>query len=124
MDFYVCSVCGNVIFYDTFSGVDVECCGQKMDKLDANVKEASTEKHLPVIQQDDNKVTVKIGSVPHPMEKVHYIEWIVLETKKGHQYVPLHPDMAPEAHFVLADGDEVVAAYAYCNIHGLWKTAV
>ena len=123
MDFYVCPICGNVIVYNTASGVAVECCGQPMEKLEANVKEAAVEKHLPVVEREGEKVLVKIGSLPHPMEDVHYIEWIVLETKRGHQYVPLQPGMAPEAHFVLAGGDEIVAAYAYCNIHGLWKTS-
>lgn len=82
--------------------------------------DAATEKHVPVVIIDGDKVTVKVGEVTHPMLPEHYIEWIILETKKGFQIKYLNPGDAPEATFVVVD-DEPVAAYEHCNLHGLWK---
>lgn len=86
-----------------------------------NTTDAAGEKHVPVITKDGSKVHVEVGSVEHPMLESHYITWIVLETKTGSQQVDLKPGMKPVADFVLAEGDEVVAAYEYCNLHGLWR---
>lgn len=97
------------------------CCGQKMVELVPGTTDAAVEKHVPVIKQEGQKVTVEVGSVTHPMMAEHYIEWIVLETEKGYQKVDLKPEEAPSAEFALVEGDKVVAAYAYCNLHGLWK---
>ncbi len=121
MDFYVCEHCGNIITFMKNKGVPVNCCGQKMTKLDANTSDGANEKHVPVIEQAGNKVTVTVGSVIHPMLEEHYIEWIVLETKKGHMVANLKPGQEPVAEFLLTDGDEVVSAYEYCNLHKLWK---
>ena len=93
-----------------------------MQELIPNTVEAAREKHLPVITRSGETVTVKVGSVAHPMAEEHYIEWIILETKQGYQKKDLKPGEKPEAAFALTAGDEVVAAYAYCNLHGLWKT--
>lgn len=123
MKFYVCAHCGNLITYMHASGVQVVCCGDKMQELTPNTTEAAREKHLPVITRSGETVTVKVGSVPHPMAEEHHIEWIILETKQGYQKKDLKPGEKPEAVFALTGGDEVVAAYAYCNLHGLWKTA-
>ncbi len=70
---------------------------------------------------DGNLVTVKVGEVEHPMLEEHHIAWIALETKEGNQRKPLPVDGKPQATFALTDGDEVIAAYEYCNLHGLWK---
>ena len=70
---------------------------------------------------EGNIVTVTVGSTAHPMTAEHYIQWIALETKKTIMKADLAPEEAPEATFALAEGDEVVAAYDYCNLHGLWK---
>lgn len=121
MKFFKCETCGNIIQFMNASGVPVMCCGQKMTEIIPGTSDGAAEKHVPVITQDGNKVTVMIGEVAHPMVEAHYIQWITLETKKGAQTVYLNPDEAPKAEFVLADGDEVVAAYEYCNLHGLWK---
>ena len=121
MKFYICSHCGNIIAYVKDQGVPVMCCGQKMEELVPNTTDAAVEKHVPVISVEGNQVTVKVSSVEHPMADVHYIEWIALETRQGNQRKPLHPGEKPEAVFALTDGDEVVAAYAYCNLQGLWK---
>lgn len=78
-------------------------------------------KHVPVVEKDGNKVTVKVGSVTHPMLEEHHIAFIAIETKQGSQIKYLKAGEAPEAVFAIADGDEFVAAYEYCNLHGLWK---
>ena len=78
---------------------------------------------MPVIEQNGSMVTVTVGSVEHPMLDAHYIEWILLETKQGRQRKTLRPGDKPVATFALVEGDDVVAAYEYCNLHGLWKSA-
>ena len=97
------------------------CCGQKMTELVPNTTEAATEKHIPVCSVEGNKVTVTVSTVEHPMQEEHYIQWISLETKQGNQRKVLKPGDAPKAEFMICDGDEVITAYAYCNLHGLWK---
>jgi superoxide reductase len=121
MKFYVCKHCGNIIVYAKSSGVPVVCCGEPMQELVANTVDAAREKHVPVIAVDGTKVTVTVGAVEHPMLDAHHIEWIVLETKHGYQRKELKPGEKPAAEFALAGDDEVIAAYAYCNLHGLWK---
>ncbi len=121
MKFYVCEHCGNIITYAKDAGVPVMCCGQKMVELVPGTTDAAVEKHVPVIKAEGQKVVVEVGGVAHPMIAEHYIEWIVLETEKGYQKVDLKPEEAPKAEFALVEGDKVVAAYAYCNLHGLWK---
>ena len=121
MKLYYCKHCGNVIAYTVDSGVKVVCCGDEMQELIAGTVDASKEKHIPVISREGNVVTVKVGSVAHPMTKEHHIAWIALETRHGNQRVELDHLGQPEAKFALLEGDEVVAAYEYCNLHGLWK---
>ena len=98
------------------------CCGQKMTEIVPGTSDGAVEKHVPVVSVNGNEVLVEVGSVEHPMVEEHYIEWIVIETKKGNQKVQLSSTDAPKAKFLLADNDEFVAAYAYCNLHGLWKS--
>lgn len=119
--FFVCKTCGNIIAMVKNAGVPVMCCGAKMTEIIPGTTEAATEKHIPVYKVEDNKVFVTVGSVEHPMEDAHYIEWISLQTKQGNQRKELHPGEEPKACFALCDGDEVEAVYAYCNLHGLWK---
>lgn len=121
LKFFICEHCGNIIEMVKNAGVPVMCCGQKMKELVPGTTDAAQEKHVPVYEVQGNTVTVKVGSVAHPMLDVHYIEWIVLQTKQGVQRKNLKPGDAPEATFALCDGDEVEAVYAYCNLHGLWK---
>lgn len=122
--FFVCETCGNMIAMVKESGVPVVCCGKPMKELVPGAVDAAVEKHVPVVEVNGNEVTVKVGSVTHPMQDVHYIEWISLETKDGNQRKTLLPGAAPEVKFVLAEGDEAKAAYAYCNLHGLWKAEI
>lgn len=113
--------CGKLVWLLRDGEGDLACCGEPMEELVANTTDGAKEKHVPVLEKEGNLVTVTVGSVLHPMLPEHYIEWIILETKKGIQKVDLQPGMKPMAQFALVDGDEVVAAYEYCNLHGLWK---
>lgn len=124
MEFYRCRHCGNIIAFVKKSGVPVICCGEEMQKITENTVEASTEKHLPVIKREGTKVVVTVGSIEHPMEEKHYIEWIALETKAGNQRKVLKPGQKPQAIFYVAEDDEILKAYEYCNIHGLWSTSL
>jgi superoxide reductase len=119
--FFICKICGNLVAMINSSGAKMVCCGQEMTELTPNTVEASHEKHLPVVKVEGNTVTVKVGSVPHPMTEEHLIQWIFLKTKRGGQRKALKAGEAPEAVFTLVD-DAPYAAYAYCNLHGLWKT--
>ena len=121
MNILKCEHCGNIIAYLKDSGVRVQCCGEEMKPLIPNTTDAAGEKHVPVIAVDGNTVTVTVGAVEHPMLDAHYIEWILLETKEGRQRKTLKPGEKPVAVFSLTDSDEVIAAYEYCNLHGLWK---
>lgn len=124
MTFYKCAHCGNIIAHVHDSGVRVACCGEEMKPLVPNTSDGAGEKHVPVITQEGNIVTVSVGSVAHPMLEAHFIQWIILETTTGRQRKALKPGEMPEAVFALTDGDEVVAAYEYCNLHGLWSATI
>ncbi|HHZ17519.1 MAG TPA: desulfoferrodoxin [Clostridia bacterium] len=119
--FYYCKHCGNLIGFIHNSGVPIICCGEEMTLLEANTTDASVEKHVPVIKVDGNKVTVEIGSTPHPMIEQHYIQWIYIQTEKGGQRKILTPNDPPRAEFMLTDDDKLEIAFEYCNLHGLWK---
>ena len=118
--FYLCEHCKNLIEKIDDKGVPVVCCGQPMKELMLNSTEASEEKHLPDIHAEEGVVTVQIGTVPHPMFQEHFIEWVQLETDKGIQRKRLKAGDEPVATFYIGD-EKPIAAWAYCNIHGLWK---
>ena len=119
LEVYKCSLCGNMV--EVIHGGDGElvCCGEPMKKLTENTTDAAKEKHVPVIEKIDGGYLVKVGSVTHPMEADHYIEWIELlvDGKAYRQF--LSPGQAPEAVFTVTA--ENVSAREYCNKHGLWK---
>lgn len=119
--YYICEHCGNIIAMVRDAGVPVMCCGQKMKELVPGTVDAAAEKHVPVYQVEGNVVTVRVGSVEHPMAPEHYIEWISVQSTQGIQRKALRPGQKPEACFALCEGDQVEAVYAYCNLHGLWK---
>ena len=124
MKVFKCTKCGNMISYLNKDACDVKCCGETMVEVEPNTTDAAGEKHVPVIEVDGNIVTVKVGSVEHPMMDAHYIQWIALDSEQGRQRKILNPGDAPVAVFALVDGDKPVAAYEYCNLHGLWKAEV
>ncbi len=88
------------------------------EEITPNTTDGAYEKHVPVIEQQGDHVTVTVGSVAHPMLDVHYIEWIILETATGYQKHDLRPGDVPVAAFAVTE--PVIAAYEYCNLHGLW----
>ena len=121
MKLFKCRHCGNIAHKIYDSKVPMMCCGEKMEELKPNTVDAATEKHIPVVKVEDGVVTVNVGSVDHPMAPEHFIEWVYVETEKGGQRKNLNPGDAPEMKFWLGD-EKAVAVYAYCNLHGLWKT--
>ena len=121
MKFYRCKHCGQIVALVNATGAPLVCCGEEMEEIVAGTVEASREKHIPVYTLDGNTVHVSVGSILHPMQDVHYIEWIALQTKYGNQRKALKPGDEPKVCFKLCDSDEVIAVYAYCNLHGLWK---
>ena len=124
MKFYVCNHCGNIVQFVKNKGVPVVCCGEKMSELIPGTSDGAAEKHVPAVKVEGSRVTVAVGSVEHPMQEAHHIEWIILETEKGYQKVDLKPDQPPVAEFIVPEGDKPIAAYEYCNLHGLWKAEI
>jgi superoxide reductase len=122
--FFVCKHCGNLVGMIRNAGVPIVCCGEPMNELVANTVEASVEKHIPVVKIDGNKVNAKVGSVEHPMVEEHYIEWLYLQTDKGGHRKNLAPGETPEVSFAITEDEKPVAVFAYCNLHGLWKTEI
>ena len=121
MKFYHCPNCGMILETIHDAVAVPTCCGMRMDELKPNTVEASGEKHMPAVTVEGSVVTVNVGSVNHPMQDVHYIEWVQLVTENGIQRKELKPGQEPHVVFHLGD-DKPVAVYAYCNLHGLWKT--
>jgi len=119
--FFSCTRCGNVIGLIENKGAPVMCCGEKMNELIPNFAEASIEKHLPVVAVSGDTVEVKVGSAAHPMEESHKIDFVYVETERGGQRKSFKAGDEPTLTFGFCD-DKPVAVYAYCNIHGLWKT--
>ena len=122
--FYICEHCGNLVSTVHDAGVPLMCCGRKMTVLEAGTVEASAEKHIPVITVKGTAVSVEVGSVAHPMVPEHSILWVQLETDRGVYRKELAPGDAPQVLFCLCEGETPVAAYAYCNLHGLWSAEV
>ncbi|MGN0212967.1 MAG: desulfoferrodoxin family protein [Muribaculaceae bacterium] len=120
--FYKCRHCGNVIVKLVDSTVPVVCCGEPMEELVPNTVDAAGEKHKPVVTKvDDCRIRVQVGSVAHPMLPEHHIAFIYVATEHGGRLVNLTD--RPEAE-VCVCGDKPVAVYEYCNLHGLWMTAM
>jgi superoxide reductase len=150
--FYRCEVCGNMVAQINNGGGTLTCCGKPMIKLEANSTDAAQEKHVSVITKENGKIRVSVGSVAHPMTAEHFIEWIAFVAGNKVEMVKLEPGMDPKAEFsyypgdekviFVGDNDEIVpncegnpcnfvysgkesnkaSVYAYCNLHGLWKS--
>ncbi len=117
---YRCTLCGNIVEVMHPAGGTLSCCGQPMELLTENTRDAALEKHVPVIEKIEGGYKVKVGSVEHPMMPEHYIEWIELITRTGVMRQYLQPGDKPVAVF-MTDAKEVVAR-EYCNLHGHWKS--
>ena len=120
--FMICGLCGNIVGMVKDKGGPLSCCGKSMTQLMPNTVEASQEKHLPEVTKTSDGISVKVGSVPHPMEESHLVEFIYVKSAKGAQRVNFKAGDAPEAEFCCIDLPAEV--YEYCNLHGLWKTEV
>lgn len=121
-EIYKCEICGNVIEVLHGSVGQLVCCGQPMKLMEAKKEEEGYEKHLPVVEKENEKIVVKVGSIPHPMEEQHFIEMIEIITKDDRilrKY--LNPGDEPKAEF---DADEIKEAREYCTIHGLWSKEI
>ncbi len=120
LEVYKCEVCGNMVEMVHAGQGQLVCCGQPMKLMEENTVDAAKEKHVPVVEKIDGGFKVKVGSVAHPMEEKHYIEWIeiIADGKAYRQF--LKPGQAPEAIFLI-DAQEVTAR-EYCNLHGLWRS--
>jgi superoxide reductase len=120
LEIYKCMVCGNIV--EVLHGGDGElvCCGQPMENLAEKTADQGKEKHVPVIEKISGGYKVKVGSVPHPMEEKHYIEWIELLADGAAYRKFLNPGDAPEAVFNLKAN--TVTAREHCNVHGLWRS--
>ena len=119
LEIYKCEVCGNIVEVIHEGGGTLVCCGQDMTLQKEKTKDIGSEKHVPIITKNKDGVEIKVGSIPHPMEKEHYIEWIEIETAKGNSRKYLQPGDEPKLLFpVKADIKKV---RIYCNVHGLWK---
>jgi superoxide reductase len=120
LQIYKCMLCGNIV--EVLHGGDGElvCCGQPMKNLVAKTTDQGMEKHVPVIEKTDSGIKVKVGSIAHPMEAKHYIEWIeILADGRAYRHF-LEPGDAPEAVFAVSA--DAVTAREHCNVHGLWTT--
>jgi superoxide reductase len=119
LEIYKCEVCGNIVELVHGGAGQLVCCGQPMKLFKENTVDAAKEKHVPVVEPTADGFKVKVGSVPHPMEEKHYIEWIevIADGKAYRQF--LQPGEAPEATFALKAAK--VTVREYCNLHGLWK---
>jgi len=116
---YKCNVCGNIVEVLHPGAPSLVCCGQPMVLLDENTTDAAKEKHVPVIEKITGGIKVTVGSVPHPMEDKHYIEWIEVITGNKSYTQFLKPGQKPEAVFMIEESG--ITAREYCNLHGHWK---
>lgn len=118
---YKCNICGNIVEVLHTGQGELVCCGQPMELITEKSQDEGKEKHVPIIEKrDDTRVKVKVGSVPHPMEAEHYIEWIEIVNEDRVLRKYLKPGENPEKEFTIREG--TFTARAYCNIHGLWKS--
>ena len=123
--FYFCKTCGNIIEKVEDSGMTPSCCNKLMTELKSASTDGATEKHVPVVTISNlcegiNKVVVEVGSTHHPMEDMHHIMFITLETSCGSYRKTLTIGDKPCAEFLIPEGEDIIAAYSYCNLHGLW----
>ena len=117
---FKCEICGNIVEVMHVGGAAIVCCGQPMGLLEEKTGDEGKEKHVPIIEKTGNGVKVKVGSVPHPMEEKHFIEWIEIIADGSSCKKFLKPGQAPEAEFETSAAG--VSARIYCNLHGLWKS--
>lgn len=119
LEVYKCNLCGNIVEVLHGAGGDLACCGEDMELIKENTVDAAKEKHVPVIESVAGGVKVKVGSVPHPMEEAHFIEFVEIIQGDRLCRLWLKPGAAPEAEFKIEGSG--IEAREFCNLHGLWK---
>lgn len=122
MKFYSCNHCKNSIIQLEKNNVSITCCGKEMEEMIPGSIEASKEKHIPKIIQKDDVTIVEVGDIKHPMTEEHYIKWIALETENG--FLMQHLQNDSESKAIFQTDQKIIRAYAYCNLHGLWKKEI
>jgi len=122
--FYRCSRCNNIVGLVNKGGGQLVCCNEAMELLVPGSVEAAVEKHIPEISVDGNSVCIAVGSVLHPMLVEHSIKWVYLKTENGGHRMGLKPGQEPKVEFCVPDGDKPLAAFAYCDLHGLWAAKI
>lgn len=120
-EWYHCKKCGQVVEVVVAGAPTLVCCGEPMEKLTEQTKDAALEKHVPVMEETAEGLLVKVGSVPHPMVEEHFIQFIEVLTEDKVYRAELKPGMEPQALFPVAKAD-VTYAREYCNVHGAWKS--
>lgn len=120
--FLKCTHCGQMIAMVKETGVPIICCGEEMKEIIAGTSDAAVEKHVPIYSVANNIVKVYVGQIEHPMSIEHHIEWVSLQCKKGNQRKALPVSGKPYVEFFIEPDDQVETVYAYCNLHGLWKS--
>ena len=121
LQIYRCETCGNIVEVIHAGKGTLVCCGQPMKLLEEKSEDIGKEKHVPVIERTERKVKIRVGSIPHPMEEKHYIEWIELIADDKSYRCFLNPGVKPEAEFTV--DAEKITARIYCNLHGLWRSS-
>jgi len=120
LEIYKCNICGNIVEVLHTGPSQLVCCNQPMELLQEKTQDQGQEKHVPVIERDDDEIEIKVGSIPHPMQEDHYIEWIeVIDGEKVYRKF-LKPGEKPEAEFEVDSED--VKVREFCNMHGLWTS--
>lgn len=120
--FFKCSKCGKIVQIIENGSDELTCCNTNMLEIKANTIEAAIEKHIPVIEHLGDKLIVSVGSIIHPMEENHYIKWISVKTNQTIYQFNLNPGDLPKTEISLRNNEIFEEAYAYCNLHGLWKS--
>ena len=119
--FLRCAHCGNLVEVINDSNVPIICCGEPMQELTANNTDGATEKHVPVVDINNELVTITVGETIHPMTEEHYIMWIHVFSNTREYHFNLTPTDNPQVKFNKDINEEIKEVYAYCNIHGLWR---
>ena len=119
LEVYKCEACGNIVEVLFGGAGELVCCGEPMKQMIENTVDAAKEKHVPVVEKTGDVYKVTVGSVAHPMEDKHFIQWIeaIVDGKTYRQF--LNPGAPPEATFKI-EADQITAR-EYCNLHGRWK---
>ena len=119
--FLRCPICGNLVEVINDSNVPIMCCGKPMEELVANTTDGATEKHVPVVEINNELVTITVGETLHPMTEEHYIMWIHVFTNLREYHFNLNPSDNPQVKFNKDINEEIIEVNAYCNLHGLWS---